>query len=197
MQFRRTHLHRRAFGTLKMFIYPARTIRFLMVASLLLVIAPRLPAPIQEISPTPTPSRKAKESRAPSPERSTQSKKERLAESKPSTNRRPSPTPLPRLTKKFAGTWSGTVNVPNPVAGGNTTCTYLFNDAENSVQENCEGFNANTSRAIVSGNSISWKNGMFKEYANTLIVSGDGRVGQVTITSSWGKGSGTVRRIMP
>jgi hypothetical protein len=164
--------------------------RFCLICCVFFLSAHRLPGPIVEESPTPA------------NEAHTKPKKQHAsgaaATKSPSPNQSRTAIILPaKPTKRFAGTWSGTVNVPNPLVGGNTTCTYIINDAENSVKENCERFNANTSTAVVSGNRITWKNGMFKEYTNVLTVFGDANVGQVTISSSWGNGSGTVRRIAP
>src|SRR5438105_1123662 len=73
-----------------------------LIASLTLAItAPRLPAPISEESPTPA------------PEQSTKPKAKRVIESK--TNRatassHPASTPTPAQSKKFAGTWVGTMS---------------------------------------------------------------------------------------
>src|ERR1044071_2063067 len=142
MQFRRTHLHRRAFGTLKMFIYPARTIRFLMVASLLLVIAPRLPAPIQEISPIPTPALKVKKQTTPRP--------------KP----KPSPTeaagngsskPSPAKARRFAGKWVG---VMPEVPWGNVPTELTIDESESTMHWTESGKEKATAKATIVNGTI-------------------------------------------
>jgi hypothetical protein len=166
-----------------------RTFCFWLIGALLFVTAHRLPAPIQEVPETPTPA--PQQSAMPKPKRTIKPKV--ANENSESSTKRKTPAPTPRA--RFAGTWSGTVNVPNPLEGGDSNCTYVINAAENSVAETCERFNKNTSAATVNGNTISWNNGFFKEYNNALTLIGDGRTAQITITSSWGNGSGTVTRV--
>jgi hypothetical protein len=168
-----------------------RTFSLSLIAAFLFATAHRLPAPIQEIQESPTPASeeqtKPKRTRAKSRNTDENSATSISPAAKQST---PEPT-------KFAGTWTGTVNVPNPLIGGNTQCTYIVNSVENAVKENCERFTPNTSPATISGNTITWKNGLFNEYTNSLTVANGGRTGQIAITSAWGKGSGTVTRTGP
>jgi hypothetical protein len=166
-----------------------RKLALLLTVALLLITAHQLPAPIQEVPESPTPA--LEQSATPKPKRTIKPKV--ANENSESSTKRKTPAPNPRA--RFAGTWSGTVNVPNPLEGGNSNCTYVINAAENSVAETCERFNKNTSAATVNGSTISWKNGIFKEYNNALTLIGDGRTAQITITSSWGNGSGTVTRV--
>lgn len=169
-------------------------------AVVLLLTTHPLPAPIQEVpenaTPVPEQSAKPKPRRVAKPKATTEDWATTGEQTKspaiPSSTKQPPPSP-----SRFAGTWSGIVNVPNPLVGGNSNCTYIINAADNSVKESCERFRENTSAATVNGNTISWKNGVFKEYNNSLTLIGDGRTAQITITSSWGSGSGTVSKTGP
>src|SRR6266571_3722003 len=72
--------------------------RICLVCCLLAATAHRLPAPIVEENPTPARERVAK------------SKPKRTTESKPSSSMaRPSATSAPLPTRRFAGTWIGTI----------------------------------------------------------------------------------------
>ena len=159
-------------------------------AALFFSLVPQLPAPIVEPEEKATPA--AEEPATPKRKHSVKPKTGDGASSTKNVARPATTTALPR--PKFAGTWSGTVNVPNPLVGGNSQCTYIINSAETSVHESCQRFRENTSAATAHGNSITWKNGFFKEYTNVLTLIGNGQTGEVTITSSWGNGAGTVRK---
>lgn len=75
--------------------------KLLLICCMLLITAHRLPAPIQEESPTPAAKAKSK----------------RVTESRPNRNQKAS-TPIPKPSRRFAGTWSGTIQTfpPGPTA---------------------------------------------------------------------------------
>ena len=166
-----------------------------LVAAFLLTTAHLLFAPIQEEteSPTPAPEQTVSPKRIKPSVESEESKPEKKKERTRVSTENPRPRTQP--SKRFAGTWSGIVNVPNPLTGGGPcNCTYIVNDTEEWVKEKCSLFGGSISPATVSGNSISWKSGLLKIYANVLTVGGDGRTGRITINSSLGGGAGTVTR---
>src|SRR5258708_1127881 len=79
-----------------------RTLAPLLTVAMVLITAHRLPAPIQEVPESPTPA----------PEQSATPKAKRVVESKtdhPTTSSRAPSTPNPARSKKFAGTWTGTM----------------------------------------------------------------------------------------
>lgn len=51
-----------------------------------------------------------------------------------------------------------------------------------------------TSRALVNGNSISWRDGVSQEYVTTLSLLPSGKSAQVAITSASGSGGGIVTK---
>ena len=184
----------------------SRIARLSLVVIFLLITAHRLPAPIQEIAESPTPAPEQSARPTPAPERSAKPKPKPTTKPKvtsdnsQSSTKRQTPSPAPKTQptpqSRFAGTWSGTVYCPHPWLGGDSQCTYIINASESSVTESCERFNRQTAAATVSGNSISWDNGWFKAYHNTLTLLEGGRTARVTITSSsYGNGSGTVKKV--
>ena len=143
-------------------------------AVILMLTASRLPAPIfEKKTPTPKPA-------APKPKPA----------KKPIAERKPPATPAPR----FAGTWSGIVDIPGPVQGGPQQCTYVINPAENSITVSGRGWGG-TRTARVTGNILTYVAGAFNEIT-TRITLIDSRTARVVVTSNiWGSGrSSEVKR---
>ena len=166
--------------------------RIALALVLLLSTAHRLPAPIQEIpeNPTPAPQQSAK------PKAKRTSKSDSTArESESSARSRLRPTPVPVFTKRFAGTWKGMVATNNLVIGaGSHPATFVINSAENSIQETGP-VGTFTHPATVSGNTLSFKTGLFKEISVTMTIVGDGRSAQVNVTDKiWGPCSGEMKK---
>ena len=164
-------------------------LRVSLIASVCLISAHRLPAPISEIE-TPTPTLTP-----PKEARRTQ-KTENKSSAKPITQR-PLSKSTPQTTKpsnrsRFAGTWTGTVSVPG---WGNLQGIWVINAAENSVTENFPAVHGpKPCAATVNGATISWvcRGGIFNAFwsVTTLTLTGDGQTALMTIKdSSGGAGS--------
>jgi hypothetical protein len=128
--------------------------RALLVLAFLLIIAHRLPAPIQEVpeSATPAPEQSAKpkpkriaKPKAPSDrsESSTKQKKAFPVQSQPPPNRNP-----------FDGTWRGMLN--NLPWLGNTDFTFLISASGTSVTEKSKQMGTKPYQATCDGSTMRW-----------------------------------------
>ena len=106
----------------------------------LIVTAPRLPAPISEET-TPSPTAK------PKPKRVTESQPDRSAKSPPPIS---SPTPSPH--KRFAGTWSG---VMPEVPWGNVQTELIVDSTESTMEWRESGNFKGSAKTQLGGNSLS------------------------------------------
>jgi hypothetical protein len=157
----------------------------------LLMIAHRLPAPIvEEEKPTPAPAQSVK----PKPKSTTTSKRS-TRESQSAAISRPRPTPFALPAKRFAGSWTGTVATKNPLLGGGShQTTYLINAAENSVTATGP-VGTFTHRATVSGDKLTFKEGVLGEITVTVTIGKDPRTAQVSVEDGiWGRSSGVVKK---
>jgi hypothetical protein len=117
--------------------------RICLVCGLFLITAHRLPAPIQEVQ----------ESPAPAPEQSAKPKAKRLPESKTNhatTTSRATPSPSPVRSKKFAGTWTGTMQT---FPAGNQTTQIVINSTETTMTVSWFG-KTDTVKAQLNGDSL-------------------------------------------
>lgn len=161
------------------------TLRFLLIATLLVITAHRLPAPIQEVeSPTTTspeqtrPKKNSAKPKAKAPE----------SEAAPKTQARSSSTAAaaPQGAARFAGTWTGTITQPTSTS----KVTLVFNATATSVT-----LAGRERPATVNGNTISWRSGMFNGNAWTLTPNNDGKTAQATVYSgALGQWSATFNR---
>src|SRR5438132_1548601 len=96
-----------------------RTFCFSLVTALLLITAHRLPAPIQESPESATPARaeQAKPRKAQSKSKAVES------EVRSRSAQKPSAMPAPQGPARFAGTWTGHIDLRNPTTGGDQICT--------------------------------------------------------------------------
>ena len=154
------------------------TLRFLLIVSLLVITAHRLPAPIQEVeTPTPTPAEQARS------KKSSAKPKAKAAESEaaPKTQARSSSTSAaaPQGAAKFAGTWTGTIDQPM----GTSKVSLLFNATGTSVT-----FAGRKRRAVIKndGNTISWHSGLMEGNVWTLTPNSDGKTAHVTLRGGMG-----------
>jgi len=145
-----------------------RTFFFLLVAAVLLATAHRLPAPIQEVPESPTPA----------PEKSAKPKAKQTAGSKPSIaepkasvpSKRVTPVPTP--SKKFPGTWRGTVPFG---MFGDLHLTLVVNNDGNAVTESGGLGGTVTFRATNDGDTVTWRSGLGNEIHWTLTPNTDGK----------------------
>jgi len=146
-----------------------RTFRFLLVVALLLVTAQRLPAPIQEVSESPTPA--PEQPAEPKAKRTTRSKVN-AAESESSTPSRSRATPVPTPSKRFPGTWRGTLAFG---MFGDLHLTLVVNNEGNAVTESGGLVGTITFKATNDGNTVTWRSGSFDSIHWTLTPNTDGK----------------------
>ncbi len=97
--------------------------------------------------------------------------------------------------KKFAGTWTGSVDYKNILIGGNQSCTVVINHEETLATETLgKGKSDAARKTTVNGNTISWKPGWFHEEIFTMAVTDDGQTASVSLTSPLGTGYGTLKK---
>jgi len=109
----------------------ADPLRFALLAVMLLLItAQRLPAPIHEIP----------ESPRPAPEQSAKSKPKRITK--------------PKVTTKFAGTWTGTISFGPKLV---IDYTLVINSAGSSVQEKSAQWGSHLYSATFDGKTVRWQ----------------------------------------
>jgi hypothetical protein len=128
-----------------------RTSRLLLVAALLLVTAHRLPAPIQEVPESPTPT----------PEQSVGT---------------PTTLQSQQRTARFAGTWAGKVSEGKL---GDVDVTLVIN-ADATALEQKSKMATFVRPTTHSGNTLSWTAGRKGEVAWTLTLNRDGQTALVT-----------------
>lgn len=162
-------------------------------AVVLLLTTHPLPAPIQEVpeSPAPTPEQRAKLKRTPSKSKAVEPEAKTKSETKPSaTSSAKGP--------KFAGTWTGHVDVPG--CGGDQQCSVTIDAAEKFIsgtfeQKECSRFEAVPTMNL---NVMTWKFDLhdgFLDYDATLTLIGDGQTATYTLVQRhWYTGSGIVTR---
>jgi len=113
-----------------------------LITAFLLATAHRLPAPIQE----------SQESPIPAPERSGKPKAKRTAKSETDSSvPRASATPAQRAGKRFAGTWSGTIQTFPP---GPTATALTVDSTETSATLTWRLATNPPARAIIVGDTL-------------------------------------------
>lgn len=140
--------------------------RLALVALLLLVTAHRLPAPITEVPETPTPA----------PEQASKPKWKRSAWAKSRSTS--SNNESARVPARFAGNWFGTISQG---VWGDVKVALVINVDGSSVR-----MTAGERPATVSGNTITWKSGLFNEITWTLTPQSNGTTAFVTSKSGLG-----------
>jgi hypothetical protein len=137
------------------------TLRFLLVASLLVITAHRLPAPIQETPDTPTPT--------PTP----------TPQSQP--NAQPTITAERADPARFAGTWTGRIKIGS---GAEADVTLVVDPAAASLKQVLkrpnERVHETTHPTTVSGHTLSWRGGQMGNVAWTLTPTSDDRTASAT-----------------
>ncbi len=142
---------------------------------ILLISAHRLPAPIQEVpeSPTPTPALKAQAARTP---RATPKPKPKPSKGEISNGERnhtrsekaaasaAQPTVTQRKGKRFAGTWAGTMRAEN---GQTYPVTVIVDPTETKVTANGPVFANEEGRIQIDGDTLTW-NWMLDGWSMTL-----------------------------
>lgn len=159
----------------------SRIFRYLLLVALLLVGAHRLPAPIQEISesPTPAPTEQAKPKKA----------KTQPVETQPKAKVTPKPSPTP-ARPKFAGTWKGTLDG----AANGASATIVVSPGEDSaVVRGLPVWSERRGRTTINGNSLSWK---FLAETWSMTLAPDGK-SAVVRGHHWPSGTsvGTVQKV--
>jgi hypothetical protein len=147
----------------------------------------RLPAPIQEVteSPTPAPEHSATaKSKQTAKHKIAKENSDDLAKHTPAQSVKQTPAPQRQLT----GTWSGKLTVSGILAVGRDN-TFVINREQTSVRWNTVNY-----PVVANGSSISWKAGSFSELNCKLTMAGNGNTAEVRITSIWGNAVGTVNR---
>ena len=158
-----------------------RNISFFLCAGCLLITAHRLPAPIQEVPESPTPTATPALQLAPIP----------LASPTPTATPSPqlAPIQLPRTAPghpkavRFAGTWSGRIRFGN---AGNVDFTLVVNSEATSLQQKSKNFGDVTHLAVVTGRTLSWQAGRENRIAWTLTPNPNGQTALVTSKSASG-----------
>ena len=136
-----------------------------IVIILLVISAPRLPAPIQEIPDTPTPT--------PTPQSQ--------------TSPLPSTTPERADPARFAGTWAGRIKIAK---AGDFDITLVVNPEATSLLQKStrlgEQVHQNTHPTTVSGRTLSWLGGQTNNIAWTLTPNPDGQTALATTKMATG-----------
>jgi hypothetical protein len=159
-----------------------RTVRTCLIVAVLLITAHRLPAPIVEENPTPARERVAK------------SKPKRTAESKSSSSAaKPSATPAPLPTRRFAGTWVGTI----PAFPTGPQETVLVVNADESTMTHTWVGNppTRTVQAQINGGTIqaTFPNGV-ATYTFSITPAPDGTTAHVRLQAFMNDNSATFYR---
>jgi hypothetical protein len=140
---------------------------FIFAGFLLLVSAPRLPAPIVESEENPPPKPTQSEAPRSAPKHS------RKSEVKSSdTESSPNHGPV-----RFAGSWRGKISQG---LLGHTETTFSVSADATSVALS-HNFGGGSKPATVSGGTLSWHSGLMGEIAWTLTPNGDGQTARVTM----------------
>jgi hypothetical protein len=160
-----------------------RASRVLLVASLLLVTAHRLPAPIQEIPESPTPARqesaqqpRLKHSAKPRPK--AENNKATVTQ-QVSTSATRIKTPTPTNQSRFAGVWTGTISVG---ILGTAEETLVINSTGTVVREK-NRFGAATHQATCDGTTVRFQAGSLGEIAFTFTPNADGQTAVASANS--------------
>ena len=136
-----------------------------IVIILLVISAPRLPAPIQEIPDTPTPT--------PTPQSQ--------------TSPLPSTTPERADPARFAGTWAGRIKIAK---AGDFDITLVVNPEATSLLQKStrlgEQVHQNTHPTTLSGRTLSWRGGQSENVAWTLTPNPDGQTALATTKMATG-----------
>lgn len=152
----------------------------------LFISAHRLPAPIQEISESPTPAREAQ-----AKSRKIQSKIKVIAPKPATKSPLKSSTVVFQGPARFAGTWTGTINQG---VLGNVAISLVINAAGTSVQE-ISRIGTFTRTATIGSNVMMWRAGWLSEISWTFMPNNDGKTAAVTSHSAFGvNGSATFQR---
>jgi hypothetical protein len=159
-----------------------RTWRTLLVIGVLLGVTRHLPAPIQEVPESPTPT--AEESARPKPKRTAKPKASENSES--STKRQTAWSPQTHPTQNptpFAGTWVAKTGFPTGV-------TLIVSPAQDSaVVKGLAFWGDRAGRPVANGNTLSWT---FLAEKWNMVIAPDGKTA-VVIDHGWPSGvaSGT------
>ncbi|PYJ27356.1 MAG: hypothetical protein DMF24_02990 [Verrucomicrobia bacterium] len=159
-----------------------------LIATLLVVTAHHVPAPIvEEEKPTPAPASKEeskpKKTRPKSKSVETGSRAKSLSKS--------SQTLSLQGPARFAGTWSGMINQG---VLGDIAISLIINATGTSVQETSK-IGTFAYPAAIGGNTMTWKSGWLSEIGWTFTPNNDGKTAVVTATSAFGvNGSATFQR---
>jgi hypothetical protein len=157
----------------------------LLTTVVLLLLTHRLPAPIQEASESPTP--EPEQSVMPQTKRT--SKPRVTGDSSESSTKSQPPSRTPRTQAapqpKFAGTWTGTLNIGGTRRWWNTSplladYTFVINSAANSVQEKSAQWGSRSYPAIRDGKTVRWQTLGHQRWA--LTPNPDGKTALVTGT---------------
>lgn len=163
----------------------------------------RCPAPIQEIPDQPSPSPSAAPATPkPAPAKIAEEAPKKQAAPSPVRSAAPKPAPPakapvthPAAARKFSGKWKGNIAMPASRGGRRPEITYTVNATQDLVTMSPPPSTGSaTSRALVNGNSISWRDGVSQEYTTTLSLLPDGKSAQIAITSASGNGGGIVTK---
>ena len=149
--------------------------RFYLVCALLLTTAHRLPAPIQEVpeSPTPTPQLQ--------------------------------PNPLPSITPeradpaRFAGTWTGKIKIGK---SADFDITLVVNTEATSLTQKSMRFGERVHETshptTISGQTLSWQGGQSNNVAWTLTPNADGQTAAATTKGAAGvENTAIFKRVQP
>ena len=176
----------------------SRTIRLSLWTALpLLIGSHRLPAPISEITESPTPA--PEQSATPKSKRTIKPKVS--SESSESSTRRQTPLPPPKAQatakpERFAGSWNGTLN-----RGllGDVNYTLVVNAAGTSVKEICNSCSAGASDRPARGDgyTVTWRGGGLNDVACTLTPDNEGKTARVTMKGFFAIGDSVFRRTSP
>jgi hypothetical protein len=153
-----------------------RMLGLLLTVALLLVTSHRLPAPIQEVSESPTPP--PEQSAKPKPKRAIKPKV--ASESSEGQARTSSPTPQTKATRQrnpFDGTWIGTLN--NLPWLGNTEFTFLISASGTSITEKSKQMGTKPYQATCDGSTMRWT--AEANCAWTFTPNSDGKTALATI----------------
>ncbi len=168
----------------------------MLFAVIWLLMTQRLPAPIQEVSESPTPAPVSEMTATPIAKLKASKTKAKAAETesaekeRSSTKVAPISAPAHQGPARFAGTWSGKINQG---LLGHTPTTLKVDSAATSV-ELSRNLGGGTRSVTSTGNTISWHTGIVGEIAWTLTPSGDGQTAQVTMKGLLVHDSATFRR---
>ena len=155
-----------------------RAIRFSLIIALLLISAPRLPAPIQEVPESPTPA----------PEKSTKPKRtvKKASESSEASTRRQtlSPTPKNQATpnqNQFDGAWAGVFkSIP---LYGDVEFTITITGKGTSLTSKSLAFGVRTYHSTCDGANVKWTDGAGH---GTLTPNSDGMTAVVATDNGGG-----------